>query len=154
MTTRRVLIALGLLLLLGAISIASLVAGFFAGATYTLTRESQTDALITASALVRLRDGRQDEGIRMLETTLEGDFVSHWGGFSLEESAPEIWVFGPLSLGGLSFAASYLSEHQDPERSEFVQGIIACYLQPNLPDPRDEMIAHRRAIRSCYDSLR
>ena len=155
MTTRRVLTAFVLLLVLGCVSTAALVVGFFTGATYQLTREAGTDALVTASVLVRLRDGRHDEGIRMLETTLEGDLISHWSGFSLEDSAPEIWVFRRLNLSGLSFAASYLSEHQDAaERSESVQEIIDCYLQPNLPDPRDEMILHRKAISSCYDGLR
>src|SRR5262245_10284357 len=44
MTTRRVLLALSAIAILAIASLASLVAGFFAGATYTSTREAQTDS--------------------------------------------------------------------------------------------------------------
>jgi hypothetical protein len=163
MTHWRILIALGVVLLVAAASLGSWVAGFFAGATYASTREAQTDAMVTASALVRLRDGRVDEATRLLETDLRGDFVSHWGGFRFEDSAPEIWVFRRLNLGGLAYAAAYLADHPDlddhgdPERDElveFVERIVACFRAPGLPDPRKEMLAHRKAIRECYAAIR
>lgn len=153
MTTKRVVIALAMILFVAIASMASFVAGFFSGAIYTSTREAQTDGLITASVLTRLRDGRSDEGIEILETNLRSDFVSHWGGFRFEDSAPEVWVFGPINLGGLAFAASYLADHPGSERDEFVEQIVSCFRQPGLPDPRVEMLAHRKAIRACYDTV-
>ncbi|HXK23897.1 MAG TPA: hypothetical protein VMS55_14590 [Myxococcota bacterium] len=154
MTTTRVLIASGVIVLLAIASLAAAVVGFFVGYTYATTREAQTDAGITVGALVRLRDGRFDEGIKILETDLRSDFLSHWGGFRFEDSVPEVWLFGPLNLGGLAYAASYLEEHPDPIENGFVDQIVACFRRPNLPDPRDEMLAHRKAIRACYESVR
>ena len=161
MRRRRLFAAVGVIVLVAVVSLGGWVTGFFYGVTYALTRDAQTDAGITAHALRRLRGGRLDEGIQILEADLRGDFVSHWGGFQYEDSAPHIWLpqiflSGPLTLSGISSAASYLTDHPDPSGGDLdrlVNRIAGCFTQPNLPDPRGDKLAHRKAIRACYDEI-
>jgi hypothetical protein len=154
MRAKPLLWTLALLALLAIVSVVSIVSGFLAGINYSSTLKAQADAGITTGTLSGIRAGNTEVAIRMLETSLQADLLSHWGGFPFEDSVPRVWVLRPLNLGGLAAAAAYLTDHPNPTRHEFVNAIVACYMQPGLPDPRTEMAAHRKAIGACYDKLR
>ena len=154
MTWKRGLVAVLAIVLLAIFGYACAIAGFVLFSPTLIVRNAQTDALITASVLIRVRDGRTDEAISMLETELESDLISHWAGFSSEDDLPEFWVFRKLNLGGLQFAARYLSEHPNADRDPLVDQIGECLLDPRLPDSRNEMTNFRAQIRACYDRLR
>ena len=90
----------------------------------------------------------------MLESRLGSDFVAHWTTFPYEDDQPQVGFYKQLPLDGMQFAASYLLDHPSSDRDPLIDNIALCFAGEDLPDPKEEMYAHRARIRICYDRLR